>query len=70
MENYKSFREQHLECIENGNLISIDISIYGPKMFPKKISVCVKYKSICYSGVCKAERMGVPPDEHPGDVGC
>lgn len=57
MEHYKSFREQFLECKKNGNLISINISIYGPKIFPENILVCIKYKSVCYSGVCKDERI-------------
>ena len=69
MEKYKSFREQLLECKENGNLISIDIAKYGPGMFPKKILVCIKHESICYSGVCLGERVG-EQDEYPGDVGC
>lgn len=69
MKYYKPYREQFLECKENGNLIKIDICTYGPGMFPKEILVCVKYKSVCYSGVCKGERMGKPSD-HPNDVGC
>jgi len=57
MKDYKSFREQFLECKENGNLISVDISKYGPGVFPKKILVCIKYKCICHSGVCREERI-------------
>ena len=55
MENYKSFREQFLECRKNGNLIDVDVSKYGT--FPKKLLVCLKYKCICHSGVCRHERI-------------
>lgn len=74
MENYKSFREQILECRENGNQIEVDVSKYnffGTKkmVFPTKILVCVKYQCVCSSKVCAGERIG-ETDEYPGDVGC
>lgn len=53
--NYKSFREQHLECIENGNLVEIDISKYNT--FPKIVLTCLKYKCACNSGACRDERI-------------
>jgi len=51
---YKSFREQMQDCEKSGNLILIDISKYNG--FMKTALVCIKYKSLCYSGVCKYER--------------
>ena len=55
MENYKPFRKQFIECKESGNLIEIDISSY--RTFPKTALVCLKYKSVCHSGVCRNERI-------------
>jgi len=51
---YKSFREQMQDCEKSGNLICVDISKYGFLM--KTALVCIKYKSVCYSGLCKYER--------------
>lgn len=64
---YKSFREHLIECKERGNLIEVDASKYGT--FPEKLLVCIEYKSICHSGVCRGERMG-EQDDFPPDVGC
>jgi hypothetical protein len=61
MENYKSYREQFMKCRENGNLIDVDISAYG--VFPKKALVCIKYKCVCHSGVCREERMNKQNDK-------
>lgn len=55
LESYKSYREQFKECKHNGNLIKVDISCYNT--FPKIVLVCLKYKSACYSGVCRDERI-------------
>lgn len=74
MENYKSFRDQIIECKESGNQIEVDISKYNlfgskDKPFPTKILVCVKYQCVCSSKVCAGERIG-EEDVYPGDVGC
>ena len=56
---YKPFRQQYLECIENGNLIKIDTlpmkGVYGYDV--GIILVCVKHQKICGSNVCKEERF-------------
>lgn len=66
--NYKSFRDQCIECKANGNLIEIDISSLKLKMMPGLLSgckelldtdsmlVCLKYKSNCHSKACAPER--------------
>ena len=65
---YKSFREQCLECKASGNQIEVDVSILKLKMLPglfsgvkdlmdtDKILICLKYKSVCHSGACAADR--------------
>jgi hypothetical protein len=57
--HYKSFRKQYLECKANGNLIKVDASSYAKlfKSFPEVALVCIKYKSVCGSGVCRDERI-------------
>ena len=52
---YKSFREQIQDCEKSGNLIRVNISEYSK--FMKIILICIKYKSVCFSGLCKNERM-------------
>lgn len=63
-----SFRDQFIECKNNGNREDIDISILKLKMLPgllsgvkdlmdvETITICKKYKSACHSGLCKKER--------------
>jgi len=55
MKYYKSFRDKLKGCKEYGNLVEIDMSVYGK--FPKTALVCLKYKSICHSGICRDERI-------------
>ena len=55
LNNYKAFSKQFKECDDNGNLMKIDTTIYGG--FPSAVLVCIKYKSICHSGVCRHERV-------------
>jgi hypothetical protein len=52
---YKAFSKQFKECQDNGNLMKIDTTMYGS--FPSAVLVCIKYKSICHSGVCRDERI-------------
>jgi len=56
---YKPFREQFIECGENGNRIKVDTlpmkAVWGHDV--GEILVCVKNKCICHSGVCKEERI-------------
>ncbi len=54
MKHYKSFREKFIDCKKTGNLVEIDISKYNS--FPKIALVCLKYKTICHSGICLDER--------------
>lgn len=54
MKHYKSFREKLIDCKKTGNLVEIDISKYNS--LPKVALVCLKYKTICHSGVCLDER--------------
>ena len=66
--NYKSFRDQCIECKKNGNQIEVDISPLKLKMIPGPLSgvkelmdtdsviVCLKNKSVCHSKACAAER--------------
>jgi len=80
MENYKPFREQFLECGQNGNLITVDVSKYNlfkedERRFPQKILVCVKYRCVCSSKVCAGERIGEKneypdPNDYSENVGC
>ena len=53
--SYKSFREHFIECKRTGNLIEVDVSKYST--FPKIALVCLKYKTICHSGICRDERI-------------
>ena len=48
----KGFREQYLECVENGNLIKV-------KCFwcNHEVLVCKKYDTYCHSKACKNERL-------------
>lgn len=64
----KTFREQCIECVHNGNQMEVDVSILKLKMIPgllsgvagmidaDKILVCLKHKSACSSSRCKEER--------------
>jgi len=64
----KPFREQCLECKENGNQIEVDISNLHLKMITSPLSgaeafidskfilVCLKNKKACSSKVCAYER--------------
>lgn len=54
----KTFSKQFRECKKNGNLIKIDVSNYNEvtdlQSFPLKIIfVCLRFKKVCISGVCK-----------------
>jgi len=55
MKQFKVFSEQFRECNNNGNCISVHI----PKLEPPFDTelICVKYRKICRSDVCKNERM-------------
>ncbi len=66
MKHYKSFREKLLECKKNGNLIKVDISEYNT--FPKTALVCLKYKTICHSGICRDERIQEDKDDIISDL--
>ena len=64
MKNYKPFSKQFRECKENGNQIAITIpeKMYLSFKDAEHIQthtclVCLKYKTICGSIVCKKERM-------------
>lgn len=64
----KSFRNQCIECKQTGNMIEVDISVLKLTSLPgilsgikksmdvKTILVCLKYRSVCSSKVCKEER--------------
>lgn len=52
MKKYKPFREQYLECTENGNLSSDFCPWDG-----KELSICKKYGKFCCSKWCREERM-------------
>ena len=69
----KPFRKQYLECKKNFNSILIDLGEYkidlGMPTFPRKelknikelktnkILICLKYKKVCMSSVCKKDRI-------------
>lgn len=48
----KSFREQFLECKENGNLIEEECIHCN-----KKLLLCKKYGGQCRSSKCREERI-------------
>ena len=50
---YKSFREQLLECKENGNLMEEEHCF----MCGQKLLICKKYGGHCNSGKCREERI-------------
>jgi hypothetical protein len=75
--NYKSFRDQSIECKKNGNQIEVDVSLLKLKMMPGLLSgvkewietdsviVCLKHKSVCHSLACAAERgIEIKGSEH------
>lgn len=49
---YKSYREQGIECSQNGN--RIEIPCYWCN---HSILVCIKYKTYCHSKVCLKDRL-------------
>lgn len=50
--NYKSYRQQGIECSENGNRIEI------PCVKCNQINlICIKYKTYCHSKACLKERI-------------
>ena len=51
MQDYKSFREQFLECKRNGNLFE-EKCIHCDKI----LLICKKYGGQCISKKCKVER--------------
>lgn len=65
--NYKSFRDQCIECKESGNQIEVDVSVLQLKILigysrggkiteVNKILVCLKHNKACSSKVCADER--------------
>lgn len=50
----KGYREQYIECRNNGNLIEVDISTYGYDL--KVALICLKNKAACNSKLCSKER--------------
>jgi len=51
----KSFREQFIECCENGTCKKIECPY--PCSCPRTINLCTKYLEVCSSGICREERM-------------
>ena len=63
----KTFRQQGIECKENGNQIIIDLNMsIRSDPWPDKAIVCIKHKKECNSGLCRQERLdeaGVSEDD-------
>jgi hypothetical protein len=51
--SYKGFREQFLECKENGNLMEEEHCF----RCGQKLLICKKYGGQCISSKCRAERI-------------
>lgn len=55
---YKSFREQYMECKEDGTLIDVDVTKYFHSNLTN-ILFCDRFKKVCSSDVCKDYRAGL-----------
>jgi len=60
---YKSFRDQFIECKDNGTCCTVTICLpFVPKgshfgISEKfEVNICAKYMEQCHSGICLADR--------------